>query len=73
MNVKELSSHIGSHIGLKIWFEFLRCSFVNKVVCYRILFDSLQNSTCLSQFCVNAVNQYQLTICSIGDTDDFLL
>lgn len=62
MNVKELSSLTGSHIGLKIWFEFLHYGFANKVACYRILFDSLQNSASLSQFCVNAVNQ-----CSVND------
>ena len=36
---KEPNSHIGSHFGLKIWFNFLWYIFVNEVVCYRILID----------------------------------
>ena len=51
--LNELSSHIGSYIRLKVFFEFLWYIFVNKVVCHRILIDLFTNSTCLSQFCVN--------------------
>ena len=52
-SVKELISHIGSYIRLKVCFEFLWSIFVNKVVCHRILIDLFTNSACLSQFCVN--------------------
>ena len=49
---KELSSHIGSYIRLKICFEFLQHIFVNKVVCHILLNELFANSSCLSQFCV---------------------
>lgn len=71
LSVRELGSHIGSHVGLKICFHFLWYIFLNKVVCHWILIDLFTKLYLLVRvLCLWSIN-ILLTACPIGDTDDF--